>query len=63
MEEFRNQIIKLFQENPLPLEAKYYVLKDVFRDVNEGYYNQLEAIKKEKEVKDDAESVQQTELS
>ena len=58
MEEFRNALIKLFQENPLPLEAKYYVLKDVFRDVSEGYYHELERIKNESEASEDAESVQ-----
>ena len=58
MEEFRNELIKLFQENPLPLEAKYYVLKDIFRDVTEGYYSELERIKRESEADEDAESVQ-----
>ena len=57
MEEFRNQLIKLFQENPLPLEARYYVLKDIFRDVTEGYYSELERIKRESEADEDAESV------
>ena len=57
MEEFRNALIKLFSENPLPLEAKYYVLKDIFRDVSEGYYHELERIKNESEADEDAESV------
>lgn len=51
MEEFRNALIKVISENPLPLEAKFYVVKDVFRDVSEGYYSQLEAINKQKEQK------------
>ncbi len=57
MEEFRNQLIAVFQGSQLPLEAKYYVLKDVFRDVTEGYYGELERIKKESEANEDAESV------
>lgn len=59
MEEFRNQLIAVFQSSNLPLEAKYYVLKDVFRDVSEGYYTELQKLQeaKEQEANDDAESV------
>ena len=49
MEEFRNQLIAVFQSSNLPLEAKYYVLKDVFRDVSEGYYAELQKIQAAKE--------------
>lgn len=59
MEEFRNQLIAVFQSSNLPLEAKYYILKDVFRDVSEGYYTELQKLQgaKEQEVRDDAEGI------
>lgn len=41
MEEFRRLLAEAFNESPLPLDAKFYVLKDVFRDVSELYQASL----------------------
>ena len=48
MEEFREQLVKLFNECSLPFDAKFYILKDVFRDVDEVYRNQLQKLNKER---------------
>lgn len=45
MEELREKIIALINEAELPLDAKYYVLKDVFRDVDKTYYDKLKELK------------------
>lgn len=49
MEEFRESLINLINSSQLPLDAKYYVLKDVFREVDKVYYDELKKLK-EKEV-------------
>lgn len=41
MEEFRNQLVALINANQLPFEAKFYVLKDVYRDVWDAYQASL----------------------
>lgn len=48
MEELRETIVKIFNENNLPLEAKFYVFKDVFRDIQDAYYHQLNSMEKSK---------------
>lgn len=44
MEELRQNIIKLCNESNLPLEALVFVIRDVYRDVNETFvkYQQTE---------------------
>lgn len=37
MEEFEKQIIELIQTNPIPLEAKLYVMKHVYTIVEAEY--------------------------
>lgn len=49
MEELRESLINLINSSQLPLDAKYYVLKDVFREVDKVYYDELKKLK-EKEV-------------
>ena len=51
MEDLRDAILKVLNDSQLPLDAKYYVLKDVFRDVDKIYYDKL------REVRESAESV------
>lgn len=41
MEQFRNLLIQTFNEAELPFDAKYYVLKDIYRDVSLMYENIL----------------------
>lgn len=37
MEEFENQLIEIFNQTPLPFEAKRYVVLKVARDVEDAY--------------------------
>lgn len=41
MEQFRNLLIQAFNEAELPFDAKYYILKDIYRDVSLMYENML----------------------
>lgn len=41
MEQFRNLLIQAFNEAELPFDAKYYIIKDIFRDVSSMYDNML----------------------
>ena len=41
MEHFRNLLIQAFNEAELPFDAKYYILKDIYRDVCIMYENML----------------------
>ncbi len=52
MEEFRSGLVDYINSSPLPLDAKYYLLKDVLRDVKDVYYAELQKLK-EKEVSED----------
>lgn len=47
MEELKKQIIAAINNSKLPAEGVYYIVKDVYRDVEDSYYNYL----KEKEAK------------
>lgn len=49
MEEMREKIIEIFNDTQLPLEAKFYVFKDVFRDITEVYSNYLKTKNKQEE--------------
>jgi len=46
LEELREAIIKAINESPLTLDCKYYVVADVFHEINNLYHN---AIKQTKE--------------
>lgn len=48
MEELRKEILKLCNSSELPLEAIYYVLKDIYRDACDTYDNYLLKLEKEK---------------
>ena len=37
MEEFRLKLFEVCNESKLPIEAIYFVVKDVFRDVQDAY--------------------------
>jgi hypothetical protein len=44
MEEFEASVIKLFNETPLPFEAKRYVMKHVATLIDVEYRNQIEKL-------------------
>lgn len=52
MEEFENALVKLFNENSLPFEAKRYVVLKFARDVEDTYQTAKKQIK-EQTVNDD----------
>ena len=37
MEEFRYELVELINNYNLPLEQKFYIVKDVFRELNDLY--------------------------
>lgn len=47
MEELENALIKLFNENPLPFEAKRYVVLKFARDVEDTYQNAKKQMKEQ----------------
>jgi len=53
MEELRESLINLINSSQLPLDAKYYVLKDVFREVDKVYYDELRKLREKGEQKDE----------
>lgn len=44
MEKFRNNLVQVINNAKLPIGEAYYVLKDVFRDVQDAYKEALEAV-------------------
>lgn len=46
METFENALIDLINKNPLPFEAKWYVVRHVFGLVDAEYQKQLTALQK-----------------
>ena len=46
MEELRQQFINMINESGLPLEAVVFVVRDVYRDVNETFQRMSEDAKK-----------------
>lgn len=57
MNELKIKIIDLMNESQLPFEAKFYVIKDVYRDINELYQDML--IKKQQEQEETTEVEQE----
>ena len=47
LEELREAIIKAINSSELPLDCKYYVVADVFHEIDNLYHN---ALKNQKEV-------------
>ena len=46
MEELRQKFINMINESGLPLEAIVFVIRDVYRDVNETFQRMSEEAKK-----------------
>lgn len=62
MEEFKNNIIAQINESQLPFEAKFYVFKDIFREMSDTYYKyiaEIEAQKQLPEQQEDKDGIQQ----
>ena len=55
----RATVKKVLADSPLDIGAKYFVLSDVFRDVEAEYFGQIngELMDRGEEVRGDAESV------
>lgn len=49
MEEFENQLVQLFNQTPLPFEAKRYVVLKFARDVEDTYQAEKRKIEAERE--------------
>ena len=45
MEELRETIVKALNASTLPLDCKYYVMADVFHEIDNLYHNALKQIK------------------
>ena len=45
MEELRQKFINMINESGLPLEAIVFVIRDVYRDVNETFQRMSEEVK------------------
>lgn len=56
MEELRKQLVNIINNTQLPVEAIYYVVKDVFREVDDVYQNIL----KNAEAVQNAENVEES---
>ncbi len=57
MEELRKKLVKDLNESNLPLDCVYYLIKDLFRDIEGQYANsiqQQELAKKEKSKTDNS---------
>ena len=55
MEELKNKLLQDCNESGLPLEAIYYLVKDLFRDVSDTYENILKQKELKKEEKESSE--------
>ena len=49
MHELKNKLLQLCNESKLPLEAILFVVRDLYRDVNETYKKYEEEIAQEKQ--------------
>ena len=52
MEQLKQDLLKIVNESGLPLEAIYYLVKDLFRDVDDAYQQALKRAAAEKAQKE-----------
>ena len=58
MEELKNDLVNALNgHEELPLAAKFYILKDVYRDVEALYYRSLQEQKNKQEEKPDEQNI------
>lgn len=69
MEKFRRTLIEVFNGSELPFDARYYIFKDVYRDIFDLYNGMLEEqerastlVEQEAEAKDELPIVEGTEV-
>lgn len=53
MEELRKKIVKDINEANLPLDCIYYLLKDLFRDIEMQYSSYIQQMESQKQKKDE----------
>ena len=53
MEQLKNDILKVINDAKLPLDAKYYVVKDIYRDLEAIYYQNLIKLNQQEEKPDE----------
>lgn len=61
MEEFREKLAEVFNTSNLPFEAKFYVLKDVFNEVNNLYRDLLKQQPEKEEQQDEETKIEEAE--
>ena len=49
MEELKRKLLQVVNESNLPLEAIYYLVKDLYRDVDDTYQHYLREAQKQQE--------------
>ena len=47
IENFKNSIVQMVNENNLPPAVVYYIFKDVFKDIETSYTNYLNQVRKQ----------------
>lgn len=69
MEKFRRTLIEVFNGSELPFDARYYIFKDVYRDIFDLYNGMLEEqerastlVEQEAEAKDELPVAEGTEV-
>lgn len=50
MEELKQKLLQVVNTSNLPLEAIYYIVKDLFRDVDDAYQRALRQEKQQQKV-------------
>lgn len=62
MDELKNKLIDDCNNSNLPLEAVYYIVKDLYRDVCDTYNEYLERVEKQKLLKALEDTAQDSEV-
>lgn len=57
MEELRKKIVKDINEANLPLDCIYYLLKDLFRDIEMQYSSYIQQMEAQKQYKEESKNV------
>ena len=52
MEELKRKLLQVVNESNLPLEAIYYLVKDLYRDVDDTYQRYLKEFEKQQNSKE-----------
>ena len=55
MEELKRKLLQVVNESGLPLEAIYYLVKDLYRDVDDTYQRYLKEFEKQEQKEEEEE--------